>query len=247
MKKRMLLGLLLLVAPMAAINVSGDITLVHFADGLQWTTTFTVLNLDTAQASYTLYFYDDNGNPLNLGIVGMVGAVPSVSGVLAVNGSNVIQTTGGGVGVRQGWARLNSSQRLGTQAVFVEHTNAANYEAAVPAVPSNQYSDAFRIAFDNTNGYFTGVAIANWDSLNPVTLTATFRDPTGAQIVSAQLPAPVKPYGHTSILLNLTFPVTANQIGTVDFTCAPSFCTISGIGLRFDPNGPFTSTAAYGL
>lgn len=238
---KLLIGLLLLAAPLAALNSTGDIILVHFADGLQWTTTFTVLNLDTTQASYTLYFYDDNGNSLNLPIGGM--SVPSYSGVLAVNGSAVIQTMGGGSGVRQGWARLNSSQKLGAQAVYVNHTNIANYEAAVPI---GQVSNAFRIAFDNTGAYFTGVAIANLDQLNPVTIIATFRDETGAQIVSAPLSAVIKPYGHVALLLNQSFPTTAGQIGTVDFTC-PSFCSISGLGLRFDTNGPFTSTSAFGL
>jgi len=245
MKKRMLLGLLLLAAPLAALNTSGDIILAHFADGLQWTTTFTIVNLDTAQASYTLYFYDDNGNPLSLSVVvaGAVSTGTSSSGVLAVNGSAVIQTKGGGSGVRQGWARLTSSQKLGAQAVFVEHTSVADYEAAVPV---GLVSNAFRIAFDNTNGYFTGVAISNWDQLNPVTVIATFRDQTGGQIVSAQA-AIIKPFGHTSLLLNLTFPTTAGRIGSVDIGCA-SFCSISGLGLRFSPNnGPFTSTSAFGL
>jgi hypothetical protein len=200
------------------------------------------MNLDTAQASYTLYFYDDNGNPLLLDIVGVAGAHPSYSGVLAVNGSAVIQTKGGST-LRQGWAHLTSSQKLGAQAVFVEHASNADYEAAVPV---GLVSNAFRIAFDNTNGYFTGVAITNWDQLNPVTVIATFRDQTGAQIVSGQA-AIVKPFGHTSLLLYLNFPTTAGRIGSVDFAC-PSFCSISGLGLRFSPNnGPFTSTSAFGL
>jgi hypothetical protein len=237
--KRILLSLMLLAAPLAALNVSGDITLVHLADGFQWTTTFNVVNLDTTQASYTLYFYADDGTPLNLNIVGVAGAVPSVSGVLAVNGSAIIQTAGGPV-LRQGWARLNSSQKLGTQAVFVNHTNSANYEAAVPI---GKVSNAFTIAFDNSNGFFTGVAIASTDQLNPAVVNATFRDETGAQIVTGQV-AILKPFGHVSVLLNLSFPTIAGRTGTVEFDCV-SFCSIGGLGLRFDPNGPFSSTTAF--
>jgi hypothetical protein len=237
--KRILLSLMLLAAPLGAVNVSSNITLVHIADGFQWTTTFNIVNLDTAQASYTMYFYADDGTPLNLSIVGQAGLVPSVSGVLAVNGSAIIQTAGGPV-LRQGWARLNSSQNLGAEATFVNHAAIANYEAAVPI---GTVSNAFTIAFDNTNGFFTGVAIASTDQLNPAVVNASFRDSTGAQIATGQV-AVLKAFGHISLLLNQSFPSTAGLTGTVEFDCV-SFCSIGGLGLRFDPNGPFTSTTAF--
>ena len=97
MKKRILLGAFAAVAaPMAALTPS-DIILVHFADGLQWTTNFTVVNLDTQPASFTLYFYADNGSalPLSLNVAGQLTTVSSYQGNLGVNGSLVIQTTGG--------------------------------------------------------------------------------------------------------------------------------------------------------
>jgi len=247
MKKRMLLGLLLLVAPLAALSPS-DIILVHLADGLQWTTTFNIVNLDTTEASYTLYFYADGGTALSLSFAVDGGAVQtgtSYNGVLAVNGSAVIQTNGGPV-LNQGWAHLTSDQKIGAQAVFVEHTNIADYEAAVP---TGQYLTGFRLPFDNTNGYFTGVAIINGDQVNSVTVNATFRDQTGAAIGSGTpvQAAVIKPYGHTAVLLNLSFPFTAGQIGTVDFTCSV-YCQISGLGLQFAPNnGPYTSTSTYPL
>lgn len=245
MKKRILLGILLLAAPLAALSPS-DIILIHLADGLQWTTTFTVVNLDTAPASYALNFYADDGTPLSVGlsINGVATTLSSYQGNLGVYGSAVIETTGGPSLLPGGWARLSSEQKIGAQAVFVEHTNIANYEAAVPA---GQFSIGFRLAFDNTNGYFTGVAIANGDQNNSVTVSATFRDQTGKLIGNPGQAAVIKPYGHTAILLNASFPFTAGQIGTVDFTC-PVYCQITGLGLQFSPsNGPFTSTSVYGL
>jgi hypothetical protein len=249
MKKRTLLGLLLLAAPLAALSPS-DIVLVHLADGLQWTTTFTVVNLDTAPASFTLYFYANDGTPLPMGIEGVTtGTITQYQGNLGVNGSAVIQTTGGPVLKKGGWARITSIQKLGAQAVFVERKvlsdgTTADYQAAVPA---GQFSSAFRLAFDNTNQNFTGVAIVNNDQVNSVTVNATFRDQTGAVIGVPGQVAVIKPYGHTAILLNHSFPITTGRIGSVDFTC-PSFCQISGLGLQFTPNnGPFTSSSAYGL
>jgi hypothetical protein len=250
MKQRMLLGLLLLVAPLAALNTTTNITLVHIADGDQWTTTFTIVNLDTVQASYTLYFYDDNGSPLNLSIEGPTGAAPpapSVSGVLAINGSAVIQTARGSV-LHQGWARLNSTQILGAQAVYVEHAAIADYQAAVPI---GEVSTSFTIAFDNRNGYFTGVAIASTDQLNPATVTATFRDENGGLMGGGPIPIAVLPrFGHTALLLNdpSKFSFAADQTGTVEFDCGS--CSIAGLGLRFAPYigtnpGPFATSTAF--
>src|SRR5579863_1604354 len=98
MMKRILLSLILLAAPLAALSPS-DILLVHIADGLQWTTTFTIVNLDTTSASYTLYFYADDGTalPLSFTVGGAVYTGSSYNGVLAVNGSAVIETSGGPV------------------------------------------------------------------------------------------------------------------------------------------------------
>ena len=248
MKQRILLGLLLLAAPLAAINVTSNITLVHIADGLQWTTTFTIVNLDTVQASYTLYFYDDKGNALPLSFSVDAGAVqtgPYFNGVLAINGSAVIQTVGGSV-LNKGWARLNSNQILGAQAVYVEHTAIADYQAAVPI---GVVSTSFTIAFDNRNGYATGVAIASTDQLNPATVTAIFRDELGGLMGGGPITIAVLPqFGHTALLLNdpSKFSFAAGQTGTVEFDCGS--CSIAGLGLRFAPpvgTGPFATSTAF--
>ena len=177
-----------------------------------------------------MYFYADDGTPLNLGIVGQAGLVPSVSGVLAVNGSAIIQTAGGPV-LRQGWARLNSSQNLAADAIFVNHAAVANYEAAVPI---GTVSNAFTIAFDNSNGFFTGVAIASTDQLNPAVECDLPRLDGRTGRRSGRLFC--GSFGHISLLLNQSFPSTAGLTGTVEFDCV-SFCSIGGLGLRFLTNG----------
>ena len=242
MKRRILLAFLVLAAPLAAVNVTGSNTLVHIADGGQWTTTFSLVNLDTSTASYTLNFYADDGTPLSLGIVGS-GTASVVTGALAVNGSAVLQTTGGG-SVRQGWARLTSSKKVGAQAIFKSHV--AGQQDSEAAVQIDLASRAFTVAFDNSNGYFTGVAVANTDNLNPATIVATFHDATGAEIGAPVTVTTLKPLGHIAVLLNQTLPASFGQRGTVQITCV-SFCSIAGLGLRFNPAGPFTSTTAFGL
>lgn len=210
-------------------------TLVHIADGDQWTTTFTLVNLDNVQASYTLSFYADDGSPLAVGIGG-AGTVTAVSGTLFVNGSTILQTTGRS-GLRQGWAHLDTNQSMGAQAIFKSHVaGRADYEAAVPAA----YGCLdFVIVFDNSAGYFTGVAIANTlDS--GASVRATFRDQQGVQLGNGTLT--LQPFGHVALLLNQSYPLTAGVKGTAAFS---SDSCIAGLGLRFNPTGPFTSTTAF--
>jgi hypothetical protein len=223
--------------PKPNVDVGLADSLAHIADGDQWTTTFTLVNLDTVPASYTLNFYADDGSPLTLGIAG-IGAVSVTSGVLPVNGSKVLQTTGG-PGLRQGWAHLDTVQNVVAQAIFKSHVaGRADYEAAVPI---DRGSPSIVIAFDNSGGYFTGVAIANSDSAFQANVTVTFRDPQGVQIGSGTFALQIS--GHIALLLNQTYPFTEGLTGTVEFTSDNG--SIVGLGLRFNPTGPFTSTTAF--
>jgi hypothetical protein len=219
------------------VDIGISSALGHIADGGQWTTTFTLVNLATVPAPYTLTFYADDGSPLTLGLAG-IGAVTVTSGVLPVNGSTVLQTTGG-PGLRQGWAYLDTTQSVGAQAIFKSHVaGRADYEAAVPI---DQGSTSIVIAFDNSGGYFTGVAIANTGNSFAANVTVTFRNPQGVQIGSGIFALPIS--GHTSLLLNQSYPFTAGLTGTVEFTSDNG--SIVGLGLRFNPTGPFTSTTAF--
>jgi hypothetical protein len=225
--------------PKPNVDVGLSSALAHIADGGQWTTTFTLVNLDTVPAPYTLDFYADDGSPLTLGLAG-IGSVTTTSGVLPVNGSTVIQTTGGPV-LSQGWAYLDTTQSVGAEAVFKSHVDGrADYEAAVAI---DQGSTSIEIAFDNSGGYFTGVAIANTDSIFPANVTVTVYDPQGVQIGTGSFA--LQPSGHVSLLLNLSYPITAGLTGTVEFTSDNG--SIVGLGLRFNPTGPFTSTTSFTL
>jgi len=225
--------------PKPNVDIGISSALAHIADGGQWTTTFTLVNLDSVPAPYTLDFYADDGTPLTLGIAG-IGAVTTTSGMLPVNGSTVLQTTGG-PSLRQGWAYLDTTQSVGAQAIFKSQVSGrADYEAAVPI---DQGSTNVVIAFDNSGGYFTGVAIANTDSTFPANVTVIFSDPQGVQIGTGNFA--LQPSGHISLLLNLSYPFTAGLTGTVEFTSDNG--SIVGLGLRFNPTGPFTSTTAFSL
>jgi hypothetical protein len=220
---------------------SGDQVFTHIADGDQWTTSFTLINIDTSPANYTLSFYDDNGTPLRLGISGL-GPATEISGTLPVNGSVVLQTTGG-VGVLQGWAYLSYDRVIAGTAVFTSRQpgNPVDFEAAVPL--ESQFQDRFVIAFDNSGGFFTGIALVNASSSRTETVSVAFRDETGTVFLLDSFV--MRPMTHTAFLVDDTYPATAGVRGVVEFSTNDSAAQLAGLGLRFNPTGSFTSTSPF--
>jgi hypothetical protein len=206
---------------------STDTMFVHIADGGQWITSFTLINIDAIPAPFTLSFYDDNGLPLALSIGGT--SATSVSNSISIGGSMVVQTDGGPV-VRQGWASLSTTGgKIAGTAVFRSHLadRADDFEAAVPL--ASQVDHRFIIAFDNTSGFVTGIALANPDPVpSAAQIVVTFRDESGTQIVTRPLSLAAK--GHTAFLVDLNYPETAGKRGVVEFN---SVNHIAGLGLRY--------------
>ena len=152
--------------------------------------------------------------------------------------SLVIETTGpDSDAVRVGWAQLLSTGNVGGFATFT--IAGSHQEAVVPLETRN--ASSFRLAFDNSGGLLTGLAIANLSS-QPATIPLIIRDDTGLQIgtPSIQLPG----HGHTSFMLTQNYAVTAGKRGTVEFD-APSGGQISVLGLRSRCSG-FDHVAAAG-
>ena len=72
--------------------------------------------------------------------------------------SLIIETTGPDAQATQvGWAQLLSTGSVGGFATFT--VNASHQEAVVPLEIRN--ASSYRLAFDNTGGLLTGLAIAN--------------------------------------------------------------------------------------
>jgi hypothetical protein len=88
--------------------------------------------------------------------------------------------------------------------------------AAVPFETRN--ASSYVIAFDNTAGLATGVAIANFSALG-ADMTAIVRGEDGSQIGAISIPLPAQ--GHTSFMLADKFSATARIRGTVEFGSPP--------------------------
>jgi hypothetical protein len=142
----------------------------------------------------------------------------------------------------EGWADVLGNGSLSGFAVFSNGTT----EAAVPL--QTQIGTSFRLAFDNTNGASTGVALVNLAGA-PANLTATVWDQNGNQL--AALPVALTQNdangdGHDSFMLPARLAVTAGIRGIVQFQGNPGspFAPagqVTGLGLRAEASGLFTS------
>jgi len=227
--------------PVALTNIGAMAQLA--AEG-SWKTIFTVLNPGAAQAQAQLSFFSDNGAPLSLLLdfpesPGSPQQASTLNSALNGNAGLEIETAGPDAQATQvGWAQLLGTGFLTGYAVFQQTIRNTLQEASV-AVDPGSASD-YMVWFDNTNGYATGIALAN-TTTSPIVVGVVVRDDTGALILQDSVSLPAQ--GHSSFAVASRWATTASQRGTVEFD-GPGSGAIAVLGLRFNPTGAFSSVPA---
>jgi hypothetical protein len=126
-----------------------------------------------------------------------------------------------------GSAQLSTAGHIGGFVIFRHN----NQEAVVPLESRN--ADGYIIAFDNTGGTATGIAV-NAVSKSQVKIPVIVRDGTGAQIATDTLTLAAN--GHLAFTLATDkYPATANIRGTIEFD-TPAGAQIGALGIRI-PSG----------
>lgn len=214
-----------------------DIVIGHLADGEGWTTTITLVNLDSTDAPFQLSFLGNNGQDLSLPFQGQ-GNQTTLTGTIPFRGTLTFQTTGTSAPVQEGWGYISSNQLIGGMAVFSFHRSGfPDFEAVVPFT---SYLDLQQVmAFDERNGFRTGMALANFlASSLPVTMQ--FVDENGVGLFSDTVNLPAG--GHTSFLLTDRYPQLADKRGTIQFFAQNGALQgLTVVGLRVNPQGPITT------
>ena len=213
----------------------------HIASGNGWTTTFVLVNTGTSGAAIHLGFFADNGSPLTLPIsypqIGpALSQATSVDTGMGVGSTLLIRTTGvDAAPLLVGSAQLTAQGSVSGFVIFgYENGN----EAVVPLQTGN--AGGYIIPFDNTAGTGTGLALQNVSN-QAANISMIFRNNSGAQIGTANIPLAAN--GHSSIVLQSQFPVTANIQGTVEFD-APIGVQIGALGIRTPIAHTFTTLPA---
>jgi len=222
--------------PVVASTDRGGGSLAHLAVGDGWTSTVELINYSPSFAQAHLKFFDDAGNTLTLPLTfaGNSTTASSVDQTLAPHSRLVIQSNSmDGAPLQTGSAQLTAS---GNVSGFIRFRyGPRDQEAIVPIESRNDGS--YILAFDNTGGVATGVAVANLGSAG-VNINAVIRDATGATLGLGVLH--VAANGHNAFVLADQFPATANASGTVEFLTPPSG-PISVLGIRFPASGEFST------
>jgi hypothetical protein len=222
--------------PVASSTDPGNGSMAHLAVGGGWTTTIQLINFGNATGHAHLRFFDDNGAALILPITSPVStqATASFDPVLPPNATLTLQSSGAdGSPVQTGSARLTSD---GSVTGFIRFTyGPRDQDAIVPLETRNAAS--YILAFDNTNGLATGVAVANVTSA-PANIAVAIRDATGAPVGFETIAIPAN--GHSAFVLSDRFTETVNQSGTVQFA-SPAGGQISVLGMRFLTSGTFST------
>ena len=217
------------------IGSSGPVTIAQIADGASWQTEFQVINLDQNPINFSFQFWDDNGNPLTLPIVN--GTAGTFSGTLAVGGTAIRGDAGtasalsrpGDVIASGKYRRLAISPR--------PFPDGRIRRGRSPGLPSTNH---VTLPFDNTQGYATGVAVANTNATSALLITLTFQTDTGACIDGFAGAGPQCAHGFRP---DVAIPCISGIRGSIVFT-APT-PDISIVGLRFSPTNSFTSLSAF--
>jgi len=231
-------GSALTTIPVLANVTAGGGSMAQVASGGGWQTTFTLVNTGTAPANAQLNFFDNNGNPLSLPFTflqsGKAITSASVSQTIAAGATLVVLTQGSNAGASVvGSAQLITAGDVSGFAIF--RYNPTGQEAVVPLSAGN--ANKYVLAFDNTSGLATGVALANVSN-QAVSVPVVLRDDTGATLGNTAVKLAAN--GHTSFVLTDNYASVAGKRGTVDFD-TPTGAQISVLGIRATPAGAVTT------
>ena len=217
------------VPVLAEVGTAGG-SMAHVTYNQGWDTTFTLVNTGTSPAQATLSFFDDFGTPLQMSMAfpqtGAVSDSATVTQTLAA-GASLIMATSGQSNFKSvsGSALLTTTGNVSGFAIF--RYNPSQQEAVVPLETSD--ASAYTVAYDNTNGLTTGLALAN-ASDQAETLSLILRDENGAQFAGGAINLPA--HGHTAVTLSLAYPGTAGIRGTVQISNLAG-TPFSALGIRF--------------
>jgi len=231
------------IPPLANVGTSGG-AMAHLAVANGWKTTFVLVNTGASAAQAHLKFFDDQGNPLLLPL-----SFPQAGGGTSTVDSGVDRTLAAGATLKvestgaltdallTGSAQLTTNGNVGGFVIFRYQPN--GQEAVVPL--ESRGASAYLLAFDNTGGTATGIAVSNASS-QAATIPVVIRDDTGTQIGTDTITLPAN--GHSSFTLVVDkFAMTNGIRGTLEFD-APAGSQISALGIRIPQAHTFTTLPA---
>jgi hypothetical protein len=217
----------------------------QIADGGAWQTIIVIANTSSSTAFVTITLHQETtrGNTQDWNLAFQEGSAQSLS--LAGGVTKFFHTLGAAPITSVGWAQVAASGAgvagVVAYAIFTQRIpGRTDQDGTAPAAAG---ATRFLVPFDNSSGFTTAVAVANYSSSG--TINVNIQSDTGViSHDSFTLPA----QGHLAVALGQQFPSTAGQRGMAEFYIAGTgreAPALSMIALRFNATGAFTTAPVY--
>lgn len=237
------LGLSIAAAGSDASNPVRTGVLSQVVSGGGWNSSVYFYNSSPSSVNVTLNFWADDGTPLSLPLaVTQTGGsrslnAPSLNAGIAPNATVLVEIGSESNVSLSGWAEVLSSAPIQGYGVF-HYTSTAGIQSEGTVPLETTFQPSFLMPYDNLNGFQTAVALANLATGTPATVAATIWDENGTQLAVQTIKLAAS--GHTSFISTDVLPATTANRGIIQFRSI-SGGNITGLGLRVDPLGGFTS------
>ncbi len=204
------------------------------ADGGGYKTTILLTNKSSFSPSASVYFLNDNGMPMVVGVGQNAGS--SFSFQIPSQGSWSLQTTGESQSASTGWALVSiaPSADVNGNAIFQLFNNGTLYSEA--SVPASSVTSSAEFYADEENGFMTGFAIANPGSVGAIG-NITLRTKTGETV--GTYPLNIGSNKHLATFLAQIFP--GAKTGRAEITFSSGAASITA--LRFHASSVFSSVS----
>jgi sugar lactone lactonase YvrE len=191
----------------------------HFAAGGNYVTGFYLINKGTAAANFTLNFNADNGVAVAVPIAGGA-ANTSITGSVPGLGTAYYEIgTSSAPNAISGSVSILANPSLVVQALIRRQSSIDSNVFYEATVPSSAGAFEVEIGFDDTTfattsaQIYTGIGIANLDTVATASVTCIAKDNNGAVISGAVPPLTLVPLGHGA---GYQFPALYGKRGTLD-------------------------------
>ena len=217
--------------------------LSQVAVGGGWTSSLYLINNSHSALPVTVNFYGNDGAPLNLTATLVQGGssntqtASTASATLNPYATLLIQFDGQSSTAVTGWVDVLSTATLAGYGVF-HYTSQEGVQSEGAVALETSPQTTLQLPYDNTNGLTSAVAITNLAPNFTSSFTATLWDTSGVPLAVRTFS--MFPLGHTSFTMTDRFPEAAGNRGIVVFSNTTG-ASLTGLGLRVNPAGGFTS------
>ena len=227
------------------INTAGPLrsgVLSQVASGGGWKTSLYLVNASATSVPVVVKFWSNTGTQLSLPLsVTQLGGTQistgsSVNATVTANSTLLVESTSSATTETTGWAEVIATGNITGYGVF--HYTSLSGDQSEGTLPLEAtFQPTFILPYDGVGGFSSGVALTNLVTTQTI-VTATAYNENGGALAAKTITLPSN--GHTAFALLDQFPSTISHRGIIEFK-APVTANITGLGLRINPEGGFTS------